>query len=46
MTHEPTITCAGNVPFLDDPTQRTHVESPYGFDSNLPMRRRWRRGPH
>jgi hypothetical protein len=26
MTHEPTMTCAGNVPFLDDPTQCTHVE--------------------
>jgi len=26
MTHEPTMTCAGTVPFLDDPTQCTHVE--------------------
>jgi hypothetical protein len=26
MTHEPTITCAGAAPFLDDPTQCTHVE--------------------
>ncbi len=26
MTHEPTMTCPGTVPFLDDPTQCTHVE--------------------
>jgi hypothetical protein len=26
MTHEPTITCPGAVPFLDDATQCTHVE--------------------
>lgn len=26
MTHEPTMTCPGAVPFLDDPTQCTHVE--------------------
>jgi hypothetical protein len=26
MTHEPTMTCAGNATFLDDPTQCNHVE--------------------
>ena len=38
MTHEPTITCAGAAPFLDDPTQCTHVE--YGNHAQLHGRRR------